>query len=106
MTLNRYQTMIEKSKEDQEEEERRQYYMRQEIEKLQKEIEDERAKNEELKRATELSKRIDNIEKEEKGIEESGPITKSLAHTAILALQLGDKIMQLYESVEPYVVNS
>lgn len=106
MTLSKYQTMIEKSKEEQEEEERRQYYMRQEIEKLQKEIEEERAKNEELKRATELSKRIDNIEKEEKGVEESGPISKSLAQTAILALKLGDKIMQLYESVEPYVVQA
>ena len=83
-----------------------QYYMRQEIEKLQREIEKERAKNEELKRATELSKRTDSIEMEEKDIDESQPISKSLAQTAILALQLGDKLMQLYESVEPYVVNS
>ena len=44
-------------------------------------------------------------EKEEKEIENSGPITKSLAETAILALKLGEKVLNLYESVEPYVSN-
>ena len=106
MTLSKYQTMIDESKKEQAEEERRQYYVRQQIERLQQEIEEERARNEELKRSNELSKRIDSAQaKEEKEIEEVKPITKSLAETAILALNLGDKLLQLYESVEPYVTN-
>ena len=105
MTLSNYQTKIQESKKEQEEEERRQYHVRQRIEQLQREIEEERARNEELLRAKELSKRIDSIEKEEKEVESSGPITKSLAETAILALKLGEKVLNLYESVEPYVSN-
>merc|ERR1711902_353102 len=95
MTLSNYQTKIQESKKEQEEEERRQYHVRQRIEQLQREIEEERARNEELLRAKELSKRIDSIEKEEKEIENSGPITKSLAETAILALKLGEKVLNL-----------
>ena len=105
MTLNNYQTKIQESKKEQEEEERRQYHVRQRIEQLQRQIEEERAKTEELLRAKELTKRIDNVDKEEKEIKNSGPITKSLAETAILALKLGEKVLNLYESVEPYVSN-
>ena len=105
MTLSKYQIKIQESKKEQKEEERRQYHVRQRIEQLQREIEEERARNEELLRAKEITKRRDNIEKEEKEIEESGPITKSLAETAILALKLGEKVLNLYESVEPYVSN-
>ena len=100
MTLGKYQTMIEKSKKEQNDEERRQYHVRQQIESLQKEIEAERARNEELRLANDISKRTDTIEKEAKEEVESKPITKSIAETAILALTLGDKILQLYEKME------
>ena len=96
--------MIEKSKEEQADEERRQYYMRQQLKRLQEEVEKEKAKNRRIDNADELSKRKDTLETSKKETENT-PISKSLAETAILALKLGDKIMQLYESVEPYVLS-
>ena len=94
--------MIELSKEKKAEDERMRYYNRQKIMKLRHEIRLEaESKQEELKRkGEELSKRQDVVEEDSEPVE---PKTKNFAETAIMALTLGQKVLDLYKTVSPYI---